>query len=233
MSLLFTLIDLTHTLTPAIPSWNGCCGFNHEIKLDHEQCTTGIKFRVQQIKMHAGVGTHIDAPSHCISNGKNISDLEISELCAPCIVIDISAKAHETYSLNIQDIQNFETKHGKIPPNHFVIVYTGWDRFWTIPEKYHNGHIFPSISKEATLFLLERKIVGVGIDTLSPDRPEDGFFAHQLILGAGKYIIENIANAKSLPSVGAYTIALPLKIANGTEAPLRLIGLVLRPDTKK
>jgi kynurenine formamidase len=108
----------------------------------------------------------------------------------------------------------------------------GWDSVLNVPEKYRNNHVFPSISKEAASLLLERQIVGVGIDTLSPDRPEDGFPVHHLILEADKYIIENIANASKLPPVGAYTFALPLKIQGGTEAPLRLVGLFREEDSK-
>ncbi|MCI5057750.1 MAG: cyclase family protein, partial [Flavobacteriales bacterium] len=107
----------------------------------------------------------------------------------------------------------------------FVIIYTGWEQYWGTPEKYRNNYVFPSISKEAASLLLDRQIVGLGIDTLSPDRPEDGFPVHHLILGADKYIIENIANASKLPSVGAHTFALSIKIQGGTEAPLRLVGM--------
>lgn len=63
----FTLVDLTHTLAPDIPSWSGTCGFRHEVKLDYADCKEdtpfSVKFRVQQIKMHAGIGTHMDAPA--------------------------------------------------------------------------------------------------------------------------------------------------------------------------
>lgn len=82
------------------------------------------------------------------------------------------------------------------------------------------------MQKEAAHFLLSRKIVGLGIDTLSPDRPDNGYPVHAALLGAGKYIIENIANADSLPSVGSFILALPIKIKEGTEAPIRLIALI-------
>ena len=118
----FKLIDLTHTLTPEAASWNGSCGFRHEVKLDYEDCTTEVKFRVQQIKMHAGIGTHMDAPAHCIPGGKTIDELPLEQLVAPCIVIDVSAKAHERYSLSVQDITKFETQHGKIQKDTFVIL---------------------------------------------------------------------------------------------------------------
>ena len=65
-----------------------------------------------------------------------------------------------------------------------------------------------------------------GIDTLSPDRPEDSFKVHQIFLGAGKILIENVANLDSMPPVGGFIMALPIKIKDGTEAPVRLIGLI-------
>ena len=222
----FKLIDLTHTLTPEVASWNGSCGFQHDVKLDYEDCTTEVKFRVQQIKMHAGIGTHMDAPAHCIPGGKTIDELPLEQLVAPCVVIDVSAKAHERYSVSVQDITNFEAQHGKIPKDTFVIIYTGWDQFWNEPEKYRNNLVFPNISIEATELLLERNIIGLGIDTLSPDRPEEGYHVHQLLLGNGKYIVENVANAKQLPPTGSHSLALPIKTLGGTEAPIRVIGMI-------
>lgn len=68
--------------------------------------------------------------------------------------------------------------------------------------------------------------MGLGIDTLSPDRPNEGYPVHRTLLSAGKYIIENIANSEQLPPTGSFVLALPLKIRQATEAPMRLIGLL-------
>ena len=87
------------------PSRRAADGFNHDIKLDYPQTQGKVKFRVQQIKMHAGIGTHIDAPAHCIPNGLTIDQLDLENLIAPCMVIDISQKAHETYQLSTKDIK--------------------------------------------------------------------------------------------------------------------------------
>jgi len=73
---------------------------------------------------------------------------------------------------------------------------------------------------------LERGAAGIGIDTLSPDRPEDGFPAHKLLLGAGKFIVENAANLRSLPPLGSQVLVAPIKISGGTEAPVRLMGFI-------
>lgn len=221
----YKIIDLTHSLEPNIPSWEGNCGFYNEISLDYPDCQTEVKFRTQKIEMEAGIGTHIDAPAHCIPNGITIDELQLNNLIAPCIVIDVSKNAHEHYSVSIDDIKEFEKRYGVISEGQFVMIKTGWEQFWDEPKKYHNNHFFPSISAEAAKFLLERNIVGIGIDTLSPDRPESGYPVHSLLLGAGKIIVENVANLASMPPVGSFIIALPLKIKGGTEAPIRLVAL--------
>ncbi|ETO92404.1 cyclase family protein [Legionella oakridgensis] len=222
----FKLIELTHVLSPEIPSWEGDCGFEHQQILDYSNCTTAVKFHVQAIHMQAGIGTHMDAPAHCIPGGKTIDEFVLDELLAPCILIDASSLAHERWLLSSEDIYQFERHYGKIAAGSFVIIHTGWNKYWHHPLHYRNNWHFPSISQNAALTLLERDIAGLGIDTLSPDIPTSGYPVHQIILGAGKYIVENIANAHILPPLGAYTLCLPIRTKGGTEAPIRLIGLI-------
>lgn len=221
----FAFVDLTHTLNAEVPNWHGDCGFQNTLIKDFGPDTNGTQFRVQKFGMQAGIGTHMDAPAHCIKNGLTIAELTLNNLIAPCVVIDVSAKANETYQLSIMDILEFEKEHGVLDDGNFVLIHTGWERFWFEPEKYRNNLVFPTIEKRAAEFLLERKIKGIGIDTLSPDSPAAGFPVHQLLLSNKKYIVENVANANQLPPVGAYTLALPIKVQNGTEAPIRLIGM--------
>jgi kynurenine formamidase len=222
----FKLIDLTHALSSRVPTWGGGCGFDHTLHTDYDP-QAAYSFRTHKIRMHEGIGTHMDAPAHCIAGGKSVDQLDLNNLIAPCVVIDISSNVHERYSLCPQDILAFEKKHGIIPKGSFVIIHTGWGTFWNDPEKYRNDLIFPSVMATSAELLLERQIVGLGIDTLSPDRPEDGFPVHKVLLQGEKYIVENVANATELPPVGAYSLALPLKIQGGTEAPIRLVGVLI------
>lgn len=134
-----------------------------------------------------------------VFQGKTIDELNLNDLLAPCLVIDVSAKVHERYSVSVADIEEFEEKHGLIKTGSFIIIQTGWERFWGEPEKYRNNLVFPCVSNAAAHFLLKRNIAGLGIDTLSPDRPEEDYPVHAALLGAGKYIVENIANSAKLP----------------------------------
>jgi kynurenine formamidase len=227
LSFPYRIVDLTHTLDEKIPSWTGGCGFHQEIKLDYDLERAALSFRVQQLKMHAGIGTHLDAPAHCNLGKATIDQIDLSKLVAPCVVIDVSSRAGEDYRLSQHEIATFESSYGTIEPHSFVIIRTGWDQFWKQPERYHNNSLFPSVSQDAAIALLEREIVGLGIDTLSPDIPGSGYPVHAALLGAEKYIIENVAHASDLPPKGAFILALPIKTRYGTEAPIRLVGLIV------
>lgn len=219
-----SFIDLTQTLHPAMPTWNGSCGFEQVVTLDYHQCSGEDTFRVQKVTIQAGIGTHMDAPAHCIPGGLTIDALPLESLISPCVVIDVSNKIDAHYLISPDDVKQFEAMFGVIPQNAFVLFYTGWSRYWNNAELYRNNHVFPSIHPDTARLLLERSVNGVGIDTLSPDRPDHGFPVHRILLGAGKYIVENVAGlAASLPAVGSYSFALPIKSQGGTEAPMRLI----------
>lgn len=222
----FKVVELTHLLSPQVPTWNGSCGFCLEIKKDYDRM-----FRVQQLKMHAGVGTHMDAPSHRIEGGGSIAEIPLEQLIVPACVIDVSKKADADYEISVEDIERYEQEYGEIPSKALVIGYTGWSRFWLDSDAYRNvdgnGQMhFPAFSGKAAEFLLQRNIAGIAIDTLSPDCSDAKFSVHQVILGAGKYIIENIANCAAVPPRGSYVIALPLRAENATESPVRIVCLI-------
>lgn len=222
----YTIIDLTHTLTAEVPTWNGFCGFCLNVKENYDH-----DFLAQEMNMRSGIGTHMDAPAHRIQGGLAIDEIPIEKFIAPCCVIDVSDKAEADYQISVGDVEIYEKTFEKIPKGALVIGYTGWSRFWPDEATYRNvdaeGHMrFPSFSAQAVEVLLKREIVGIAIDTLSPDPENSDYPVHQLILGSGKYIIENIADCSQIPPRGSYIIALPLRVQKGAESPIRMIALV-------
>jgi kynurenine formamidase len=224
----YKIIDLTHTLDASAPGWNDRCGFTMDRALDYQQCTTEVKFRAHKITMTAGMGTHMDAPVHCIPGGHSIDDLSLEDLIVPCVMIDVSRSVgeNENYRFSTVALEAFEKLYGTISAGSLVIVNTGWHRFWGDAEQYRNNYQFPSISIEAAQLLLERGVVGLGIDTFSADRPVDEFCVHGAFLGAGKYLVENIKDAHLLPPLGSFVGVFPLKLKGGSESPIRLVSFV-------
>lgn len=219
-------VDLTHHLTSSVPTWTGSCGFSHEIKMDYDQ---GL--RVLSYRMQAGVGTHMDSPSHFFKDTDNIGDIPLENLIVPVYIVNLAEKMEPDLQVMPKDIEAFEKKYEKIPRGSLVVAYTGWQRFWKETLKYRNPDEndimhFPSFHKASAELLVERGVAGIGIDTLSPDRPNEGFPVHKAILGNGKYIIENLTNLEKMPPAGAWIIALPIKVKEGTEAAVRAVGII-------
>lgn len=222
----YKIIDLTHKVHPDIPTWDLTCGYYIKTMRDYRHCPGEFKFRSQALDIRASAGTHIDSPAHCFEGARDVSALKIEELMCPCVVINVAAKAHAKYKISVADIENFEKEYGIIKAGTFVLFYTGWSLWWEDPNKYHNNLTFPSVSAEAAQLLLTRNIAGIGIDTLSPDCDEKGSFVHAIILGADKYIVENIAHAHQLPPIGSYIFIMPLNVQGAAESPVRLVGIV-------
>ncbi|CAM9543286.1 unnamed protein product [Ectocarpus fasciculatus] len=222
-------VDLTHTVMPNIPNWDGGCGFERVVLFDYDPDTPAdaTTFLVHEIKMAGGIGTHVDSPSHCCPGAASIADIPLEDLVSPCLVVDVSGNnVDENYLISMDDIRAFESNVCSIERGCFVIFRTGWDQHWTSGDKYRNNLQFPSISEQVALYMVEKGVSGIGIDTLSPDCDRSGFPVHRLILGAGKYIVENLTNLGSLPPCGSTLMVCPIKLSGCTEAPARVIVIL-------
>jgi kynurenine formamidase len=219
------IIDLTHKLSDKTSHWDVNCKFDLKIVTDYKDCATPDLFRTQNVNMPAGIGTHMDAPAHCMEGGKTIDMLSMGELVTECVVIDVST-LDENFVAMPEVVEEWEKEHGQIKENSFVIFHTGWSKYWDDGEKYRNNYKFPTVHATTADLLVKRNIAGLGIDTLSVDNGSAGFPVHRIILSSGKYLVENIANAGDLPKVGAKIFVLPIKIEGGTEAPIRLVAII-------
>jgi len=86
---------------------------------------------------------------------------------------------------------------------------------------------FPGFSLEAAKLLIERKISGLGCDTMSVDYGASGDFAvHHLALGAGLYHLENLADLSALSETGAFLVVAPIKLEGGSGGPVRVFALL-------
>ncbi len=224
------LVDLAHPLSEETVYWPGGVPFRKEMLVDYSQ-----GFRMFKFEMGENVGTHVDAPAHFVAGAPTIDQIPLRHLVAPAAVVDVSTEVERDvdYRLTVDDLRAWEEQNGPIPSGTLVLMRTGWGKRAGDLTQYQNmdeGKTmhFPGFSGEAAEFLTkERDIVGIGIDTLSLDYgPSKDFIVHQVMLGAAKYQIENLANLERLPEKGAVLIVMPLKVKDGTQAEGRLVALV-------
>ncbi len=183
-------------------------------------------------------GTHLDAPIHFAQDGVSVDQIPPSNLMGNAIVLDIRAKvlSNPDYTLQLTDIEDWETQYGRIPAKSIVLLLTGWGRYWPHHTQYFGSPTpsdplslhFPSFSKASAEFLVkEREIAGIGVDTASIDPGQSRDFpVHRILAESNCFALENVANLEQLPHTGTWLIALPMKIKGGTGAPVRILGMI-------
>lgn len=233
-----TWIDLAHSYDSSTLYWpNNAKGFEHFTEAEGKT-PAGYYYSSYRICTPEHGGTHLDAPIHFAENKLTVDQIPLSNLTGNAIVIDVSrqALADHDYQIGIDDIEKWEHENDRITDNTIVLFRTGYGQFYPDREKYFGTpntglkaipelH-FPGISPEATQWLIDKRAVkALGLDTPSLDYGQSkAFKTHQILLGSNRPGFENLANLDRLPSKGIYIVALPMKIAKGSGAPLRIIA---------
>jgi kynurenine formamidase len=185
-------------------------------------------------------GTHFDAPVHFGEGMPSTAEVPVRQLVGPAVVIDVAAKAaaDRDYRLTVADVAAWEARNGRVPRGAIVVLRTGWGARYPDRKSYLGDDTpgrttdlhFPSYGLEAARFLADERGAGVlGVDTASIDHgPSADFLVHQLAASRGVAGLENLANLGDLPEVGAFLVALPMKIAGGSGGPLRVVAILPR-----
>jgi kynurenine formamidase len=185
-------------------------------------------------------GTHADAPIHFARGGRTMDQVPLAEWIGPAVKIDVTAKCEQNrdYLLSVEDIEAWEKKFGRIPEGAWVIMSTGIGTRHYPDKKMVLGTektgeealpelSFPGFSPESVEFLVKnRNFTGIAIDTPSIDYGKSkDFRVHQILCGANKLALENIANLDKIPERGATLYVIPILIKDGTGAPARVFAI--------
>ena len=226
------LIDLTYPFNQKTIYWPTERGF-HLQKFFYGFTPKGYFYSAYHFCAPEHGGTHIDAPKHFNQYGHSVEQIPIKQLIGHAVVIKVSnqVKLNRDYAIQIKDIKQFENHYRPLNSEDIVLFFTGWGQYWNNKKQYLGtdkfgdiNHLhFPGLSAEAAKYLVSKKIKGIGLDTpsLDPGISLD-FKAHQIILGANLFGIENIAHLERLPPIGTYLIIAPMNIEGGSGAPTRL-----------
>ena len=186
-------------------------------------------------------GTHFDAPCHWITGkdlpGNTTDTIPPQAFVGPLNVIDRSKEsaANPDYLLTVESIKEWEAQHGAIEENNWVVMRTDGDKRNGSTETFlnadENGPHSPGPTAEAIEYLVSKKIMGWGQETIGTDAGSAGgmnppFPAHNLMHKAGRYGLASLCHLDELPAKGAILIAAPLKFVKGTGSPIRALALV-------
>jgi kynurenine formamidase len=223
-------VDLTAPLSADTVLWPGLPAFSAETVGEYER--DGFYARRLSLPEHSG--THLDAPAHFAPGGAHVADIPVERLVVPCAVLDVRDRCAEDadFALSREDVEALETRDGPLPDAGAVLLWTGWEdraddaAAWLgaeAPERL----LFPGFGASAAELLVERGTLGIGIDTAGVDRGSDTTNpVHHTTLPAGLWHLEGLVNLGSVPARGALLVVGPLKLADGSGAPARVLAFV-------
>lgn len=213
-----TLYDISVPIENGMVCWPGDPGVEIEKRMD---LCCGDVATVSNLNAGVHTGTHVDAFSHFLKEGKSLDQMSLEPYIGKALVIEvkhpevITVEELEQYDLSDVTRLIFKTANSN----------TLWSRE---PFKESFCHIHP----EAAKYLVEKGIRLVGVDYLSVEGYHcDTLYGdtypgpaptHQILLKAGVYILEGLYLNGIV--AGEYELlALPLKIQGGDGAPTRAV----------
>ena len=210
------LRDLSHPITDGMQVYPGdpVVHVNAALDLDSD----GVA--VTGLQMGSHTGTHIDAPSHTIAGGRTMADVTLDELLGDALVVRVRALAEgEVYGWDRLNAEH--PLPDRLPP--IVVIDTGWARWFGDARAVRH----PALDTGAASELVARGMRILAVDTLSPDptgTSSAAFPVHEVVLGRGGLIVENLCGLDDLPSrvrIGFF----PLRLG-GDGAPVRAVAFV-------
>jgi kynurenine formamidase len=235
------LVDLTHPFDERTIYWPTEKGFELQ-KATAGVTAKGYYYAANRFAAAEHGGTHLDAPIHFFKAHRTVDQIPLEQLVGEGVVVDVSQKCADNpdYEIGVADLRGWEEKHRRQLVDVIVLLRTGYGSRWPDHQRYLGteatgpGAIqklhFPGLGPDAARWLVEqRHVKAVGIDTASIDYGQSTHFqSHVRLFEHNIPALENVARLDELPEQGFVVVALPMQIAGGTGAPLRIIAAIAK-----
>ena len=181
------------------------------LNLPHDLC------RLSEIAFGSHTGTHVDAPSHIIEDGLNLSQINLDKFIgnAKCVKL-----LNKNGLLFFKDEDIVKLKKSSVD---ILLLYSEWD----IKTDDNNEFIldFPVFSNELCEIMISMKIKLIGTNIPTIDNTLE-FNAHKKLLKRNICIVEGLINLELLLNKDFIFVCLPLKLENSDGSPVRAIAII-------
>jgi arylformamidase len=204
-----TIIDISWPISHEMTSYKN----NKPVTFTQTRTIENGGMSEHNITLNTHTGTHVDAPSHKLLDGKTLDQIALSSLVGTARVIDLS---HLEQIITAADLQVHEITTGDI-----ILLKT---KNSILPPTAPFSPEFVYLSPEGAIFLAECGAKAVGIDYLGIERNAPNHTVHSTLLSLQIPIIEGL-RLGHVEAGSYYFVCLPLPVVGLDAAPARAILL--------
>lgn len=205
-------IDVTYPIEVGMPHWPGQPPVSLERVSDMQQ---GDSANVSVLKLSLHTGTHMDAPLHFLKEDKDITHAPLEAMFGSLRIAYVPG----VDTVHTEDVEKFEERLGELRGGHLFFKTDNSKRNW-LNESFTQDYV--AVAPDAARYLADKNIGLVGMDYLSVAPFKDTTPTHQILLGAGVWVVEGL-DLRGVEEGQYEMVALPLKVSGGEASPARVL----------
>jgi len=209
------IVDLTHVIEPTSTDAERKFVVHIHDALQEIPGTIrpeGEWYVMSDVELMDHVGTHIEAPLHCLKDGMDLSQIPLKRLIGDAVILDLR-EAYSDAGVTIEQVREAAEEAGGLNVNDIVFCMMGETDYF---------------STEALRWLVEAGVKLMGVDSAGVELPHSISHAnenHLMLFRAGVPLIERLANLDKLSKSRVKVYALPIPVVGLDAFPLRVIAI--------
>ena len=171
----------------------------------------GEWYVMSDVELMDHVGTHIEAPFHCLKNGMDLSQIPLEKLMGDAVILVLRDVQSES-GFTLEQVKKAVDDSGGIKKNDIVFCMMGETDFF---------------STESIKWLVDNGMKLMGVSSAGIELPHTISHAnenHLALFRAGIPLIERLANLDKLSKSRVKIYALPIPVVGLDAFPLRVIA---------
>lgn len=207
--------DVTYPIFEGMTGWPG----QPETSYDVQSCIhCGDQARVTVVTMSVHSGTHMDAPSHFLAQGIDVSRAPIDFGMGPVRIAEIDCPAE----IQPAHLDAYEARTRPLQPGERLILRTpNSDKAFWLQDPFDTE--YRGIGPEAAQWIVDKQLKMVGVDYLSVGPFHKGNpQTHRALMTGKVWIVEGI-DLRKVQEGDYEMICLPLKMVGCDGSPVRIL----------
>ncbi len=165
--------------------------------------------------LNSHVGTHVDAPTHFLPDGKDIASTSLDRYLGRCVVLDLTHV--EGRDVERADLEALPELDGHV---RVLLKTSNCRRLWDL-DAFDTSYV--ALAPSGAELLVERGVILAGIDYQGIERfGVDEAPTHKTLLGAECAILEG-ADLRVVEPGEYVLMCLPLRLQDGEASPVRAL----------